>query len=349
MGLLGEHGGFGVVWHFCLGGQTALGRIHPELHRKQLGNLPWSNRISLRRDHHATAPPTLHRAIRLTVPMTPDSRLLAAAYSHDAHMKSPGSTTALVEQVETAEHLFRGGFDGVVSVATAFEHAWLGLGVADQLDGEIVVVDGVVWRVPATGIPEVADPDLTVPFAISERRAAADVINEVDIPTGTTLDELGGMIDTDDSHCVTLRLEGTFTDVVLRSERRQTPPYRPIDEVLSPDSNQEVRFAFPRWEGVLVGYRFPDVKLGVSLPGLHLHGLSHDQRSGGHVREVTVDSGKLSWVLGRSTVTLPSDHFGHLLGAPAHHHGDIREGIMNGESHADLAQRFGMMASPDLD
>lgn len=69
---------------------------------------------------------------------------------------------------------------------------------------------------------------------------------------------------------VTLRLEGTFRDVVVRSERPQLPPYRDLDAILASD---EVRFPFTQWHGVMVGYRFPTAEGGALLPGLHLHGI----------------------------------------------------------------------------
>jgi len=277
--------------------------------------------------------------------MTTDASLAAAAHAHAIAASPRREKTALVEQVETAEHLFNGGFDGVVPVSKAFEHAWLGLGVAQALDGEILVVDGVVWRVPATGIPEVADPDLMVPFAVSEGRVASEAIEAMDVPTGTQFEELGALIATEESHCVTVRLEGSFTNVVLRSERRQTPPYRPLEEVLAAGSDEEVRFSFPNWEGVLVGYRFPDARGGTFVPGLHLHGLAQDHTSGGHVRAMTVQSARLTWARARSHVTLPTEHFHALMGAPDEHHAHIREALRNGDSHADIAGRRGLQLS----
>lgn len=193
----------------------------------------------------------------------------------------------------------------MVPVKQAFANAWLGIGVSEALDGELLVADGVVWRVRDTGIPELADPDLLVPFAISEPKAPASEIHELNIPTGITFDELGRLIAHEDHGCVTVRIEGEFRDVTLRSEHRQAPPYRHLDDVLSPESDQEVRFEFSTWRGVMVGYRFPDPRNGSLIPGLHLHAISADKKSGGHVRAMVISSAQMTWAPANVRVTHP--------------------------------------------
>ena len=45
--------------------------------------------------------------------------------------------------------------------------------------------------------------------------------------------------------------------------------------------------------GTLVGFWAPAIYQGIAVAGLHLHFLADDRLSGGHVLEVTVDSGEL--------------------------------------------------------
>jgi acetolactate decarboxylase len=59
----------------------------------------------------------------------------------------------------------------------------------------------------------------------------------------------------------------------------------------------EVRFAFPTWHGTLAGFRFPEDASGATVPGLHLHAISHDRTSGGHCHAAVVEDGTLTvWV-----------------------------------------------------
>ena len=56
---------------------------------------------------------------------------------------------------------------------------------------------------------------------------------------------------------VSVRLEGAFTSVLVRSVPPQVPPYRPYAEVCATD---EVRWVHRPFYGVFVGFRFPDLE-----------------------------------------------------------------------------------------
>lgn len=274
--------------------------------------------------------------------MTLDPKLLAATAHRSAPPDHHDHHRALTQQTETATHLMDGNFDGTVTIAEAFENAWLGLGVVDHLDGEVVVVDGVVWVVPDSGVPYVADPAQTVPFAMSETRAPTEAIHRVEVPAGTTLTSLADLIESQTHETVTIRMEGTFRNVLLRSEHRQEPPYPPLDQVLSLESDQEVRFLFDTWEGVMVGYRFPESRDAILLPGTHLHAVSADHQSGGHCREFTTVSATLTWAPTDISVTLSDRGLQELLHAAIEHHDQIRAGIAAGESPSDIARKLGI-------
>ena len=66
---------------------------------------------------------------------------------------------------------------------------------------------------------------------------------------------------------VSVRLEGAFTSVLVRSVPPQDPPYRPYAEVCLTD---EVRWVHQPFYGVFVGFRFPDLRS--LLPGRLLLG-----------------------------------------------------------------------------
>ena len=200
-----------------------------------------------------------------------------------------------VRQVETLTDLEAGHFAAVTTVERAFRGCTIGLGVAEAADGEIVALDDLVWRVPADGAPLIAPPELGLPFAVA---ASGGVASTVPLPAGTTMSTLVSAIDRVRGDAalgsvVAVRVDGTFTDVLLRSEPRQEPPYQLLSHVLE----HEVRFAFAEWAGTLVGFRFPDASDGVAIPGLHLHALAADRASGGHCHRATVVAARLTaWI-----------------------------------------------------
>lgn len=183
-----------------------------------------------------------------------------------------------------------GRYDAVTTVAESFAGAALGLGVAEACDGEIVSVDGQTWRIPDTGMAEVASADLGLAFAVAAW-SGEPVIAQLNEPTSfAQLAHLvGSIIGAEGAPVAAVRVDGTFTNVLLRSESRQHKPYPPLDEVLA----QEVRFTFAHWEGTLVGFHFPASDDATYIPSLHVHGISADRNSGGHCHDATVQRGEL--------------------------------------------------------
>ncbi|MDO9631420.1 MAG: acetolactate decarboxylase, partial [Humidesulfovibrio sp.] len=73
-------------------------------------------------------------------------------------------TPALV-QIGVIDALLAGGYDGSVPVRELPRLGDIGLGTFDALDGEMVILDGVVYQVPASGLVRRADLRVTTPFA----------------------------------------------------------------------------------------------------------------------------------------------------------------------------------------
>lgn len=217
-----------------------------------------------------------------------DPRLLSVVQTH---------VRGHVRQVETIHDLEIGHFDAVTTVAKAFDGCQLGLGVAEAADGEIIAVDGEVWRVPADGVPRIAPASLGLPFAVA---ATGGSSIRVDLTRGSsveavteTIDEVRSMSGVKGSSVVAVRIDGQFSDVLLRSEPRQQKPYQLLSDVL----DHEVRFAFATWTGSLVGFRFADERDDIVIPGLHLHGIALDRSSGGHCHRATVRQASLTvWI-----------------------------------------------------
>ena len=234
-----------------------------------------------------------------------DAALIAA-------IRRGGSSTGHIVQVDYFRDLYAGHYEAHTTVGETFTGSVLGLGAAAELDGEIASLDGVTWQIRADGVPRVATDDLGMPFAIAAFGGRSRVEH---LHPGDGFEEITARIDADlartvdrDLHAVAaIRIDGEFTDVVLRSEPRQQRPFTPLPEVL----DHEVRFTFPTWTGTLMGFRFPDVDDGDVVPGLHLHAISADRASGGHCHGATVVS---------ATVTIWFDDL--RIEVPDHPHDD---------------------------
>jgi hypothetical protein len=74
-------------------------------------------------------------------------------------------------QVSTATALVEGIYQGAVRVGTLREHGDLGLGTLENLDGEMVIVDGRFFHVRSDGSVRECSDDVLTPFAVITRFA----------------------------------------------------------------------------------------------------------------------------------------------------------------------------------
>src|SRR5246500_2261841 len=72
-------------------------------------------------------------------------------------------------QVSTSTALVEGIYQGAVRVGTLREHGDFGLGTFEDLDGEMVVVDGQFFQVRSDGSVRECDDDVLSPFAVVTR------------------------------------------------------------------------------------------------------------------------------------------------------------------------------------
>lgn len=183
------------------------------------------------------------------------------------------------------EALLDGVYDGDVTVGELQGHGDIGVGTLAGLDGELVVVDGEFWNISVEGVARPADPSARVPFAAVTRFAETDRFHlSGPIPRASLESAFRDRLaDPDASYA--LRIDGTFGPIVFRSVARQEPPYRPLTEVIATSERQ---FHADRLEGTMVGFYFPDEAGDMNQPGFHLHMVSADRTTGGHVYDFTL-------------------------------------------------------------
>jgi acetolactate decarboxylase len=195
-----------------------------------------------------------------------------------------------VFQLTLAHVLLDGGYDGVVTLGEVLPFGDHGLGTFDRLDGELVVVDGEPWRIDVTGAATLMPPSTSTPFVVLSTMESTRSIRLRDTPREQLSDIIDSLVEGSDS-VVSVRLEGRFSRVLVRSVPAQTKPYRPYLEVCASD---EVRFEYFDYDAVFIGFRFPVLDGGDTIAGLHLHGLDSARRTGGHNHELMIHDALLT-------------------------------------------------------
>jgi acetolactate decarboxylase len=181
-------------------------------------------------------------------------------------------------QVSTAGALVEGVYQGAVSVGMVREHGDFGLGTFEDLDGEMVVLDGHVFRVSSSGdVHEVPD-DATTPFAVVTRFGNPDTV-ELDTvyDLATLTAAVDGMRDSANVFFA-VRVDGRFDTVHVRAACRTASGVP-----LAVATEHQAEFELGPVDGTMVGFWSPPYASGVEVAGYHLHFLDRSRTAGGHV------------------------------------------------------------------
>lgn len=219
------------------------------------------------------------------------ARCADATTSTEPAFNRTGLVPAELYQVSTLPALQAGLYDGVVSIADLLQRGEFGIGTLTGLNGELIIVSGEAWQIRFDGVVVRVPHTQTTPFANIASGMLPGVSMRAKSPLRRRDDalqpfssfaelqkQLKGRLFSDNLPHL-LVIEGTFSQMQTRSVAVQQKPYPPLAEVAAKQSV----FRMENVKGVLVGFWFPRSFAGLNLPGFHLHFLSDDRKSGGHL------------------------------------------------------------------
>jgi acetolactate decarboxylase len=176
--------------------------------------------------------------------------------------------------------LVEGIYKENIPLAEIKKHGDFGLGTFNDLDGEMVMLDGQVYQIASDGHVAVIDDSALAPFAcvtFYEPLSHDEIDGEMDYDA--FLEWLYDLLPSPNLFYA-IRVEGVFAHVKARSVPKQDS-YRPLVEI----AKEQATFDFYDVEGTLAGFFTPSFMASLNVPGLHLHFLSADLRQGGHLLE----------------------------------------------------------------
>lgn len=181
-------------------------------------------------------------------------------------------------QVSTATALVEGIYQGAVQIATLRAHGDLGLGTFENLDGEMVIVEGHFFQVRSDGSVREVEDNVLSPFAAITAFSADQTITVDDCPDLAHLTSRFDALRSSDNFFYGLKVDGTFEYIYARAMRR-TKEGVPLVEAAA----VQPEFRFQNVSGTLVGFWTPEYAKSLNVPGYHLHFISADRSQGGHV------------------------------------------------------------------
>lgn len=174
-------------------------------------------------------------------------------------------------------------FDGSLTVSDLKQKGDVGLGSFDMLDGEMVMLDGVPYRVREDGtVSEGADNDELVYadatfFHADENFSFNNLLH---------LDSLKLALNAklpSPNNFYAVKVTGTFDRLKLGGVPKQSAPFNTGLDVLIP---QRPVFIGEKIRGTMVGFYCPQFIGDINTVGYHFHFISDDRKMGGHVMEI---------------------------------------------------------------
>ena len=195
-------------------------------------------------------------------------------------------------QVSTLQALALGFSKSVITVGELLQNGNTGLGTFEDVDGEMIVLDGKCYRAQNNGDIVMAEYERGVPFAAvcnfqsnrTEELGKMDTIENLKQWLTLRVEEDFGL-----NSMYAVRIDGDFAKIDARSESGTVAHHLTLKDALSVTQKA---FIFENLKGSLVCVYYPDYMDGINAAGWHLHFISEDKKHGGHVFDVSVNQGK---------------------------------------------------------
>jgi acetolactate decarboxylase len=205
----------------------------------------------------------------------PISHLISSALSHCFDV--PQHT---LFQVSTSGALVQGIYERAVSSRFLLNYGDFGLGTFENLDGEMVVLDGDIYQVRSDGkVLKIVD-DVGTPFAVVTHFIADQ---DQTIESASSFEEITKICDRyrdSDNLFYAFRIDGRFAHIHTRA-MKATLDGLPLAKAAA----IQPEFEFTDVAGTLVGIWAPQFSSALNIAGYHFHFLSEDRTKGGHLLE----------------------------------------------------------------
>jgi acetolactate decarboxylase len=183
-------------------------------------------------------------------------------------------------QVSTSGALVQGVYERAVSSNLLLNYGDFGLGTFENLDGEMVVLDGAIYQVRSDGKVTKIEKDVGTPFAVVTHFVADQDQMIQNASSFTDLTKICDRYRDSDNLFYAFRIDGHFGHVHTRA-MRETLEGLPLAKAAA----IQPEFEFTGVDGTLVGIWAPQFSSALNIAGYHFHFLSEDRSKGGHLLE----------------------------------------------------------------
>jgi acetolactate decarboxylase len=208
--------------------------------------------------------------------------LFAAFYENS--LINPVQKQNMLYQVSAFNVFSAGNYEGNTTYAELAKHGDFGIGTLNGLNGEMIALNGKFYQIPTDGDPRQIISSEKTPYATVTFFKSNQSFQVANVTSYSLLTEDINSTLTNYNAIYAIKVHGFFDLAKTRSVPAQSEPYPTIAEAVK---NQTV-FVLNGVVGTAVGFYFPNSMDGVDVAGYHLHFLSDDHLSGGHLLECNV-------------------------------------------------------------
>ncbi|MBN2809191.1 MAG: acetolactate decarboxylase [Deltaproteobacteria bacterium] len=185
--------------------------------------------------------------------------------------------------------ILEGLYETPLTIAELKQHGDFGIGTFNDLNGELILLNGIAYRFDVDGLVHMVNDEEKTPFAAA---CFFEPFSDEEIQSPLDYSAFSHFLE----RCLpspnllyAIRVEGRFSRIRTRSVPR-TENYTPLVEATA----FQKELLLENVEGTLVGFHTPKFMPSINVPGYHFHFISKDCRYGGHLLECTLSCGRLS-------------------------------------------------------
>ena len=183
----------------------------------------------------------------------------------------------------TMQILVEGLLEGTLPLSELLKHGNIGIGTGDGVDGELVILDGVGYKIDVSG-PAVKLPD---DFKVTYADVSFADYHEFKDYQNVELTEMLKDVLTKNNaqnQFFAILTKGVFQKIRTRSSKKSRKPYPSLGEI----AENQVEFEAENISGTMITYYTPTIFQGVGVSGFHNHFLADDLSFGGHILAATM-------------------------------------------------------------
>ncbi|AWM74151.1 acetolactate decarboxylase [Lactobacillus apis] len=183
----------------------------------------------------------------------------------------------------TMQMLVEGLLDGTMPIEDLLTHGSIGIGTGDGVDGELVILNGVGYKIDTSGKAVELPKDFKVTYA----DVCNDNYREFKQYQNVELEQmLNDVLDANNgqNQFFAILTKGIFQKIRTRSSKKSQKPYPSLGTI----AQNQVEFETEDIAGTMITFYTPKVFQGVGVSGFHNHFLADNLSFGGHVLAATM-------------------------------------------------------------